>query len=163
MTGVQTCALPISPEEIDKLTTLVQEAVGFKKERGDSVRVVNIPFRAEPKAEPEPTPIYRQPWLLDLLRAGGVPAALTLMALMLLLGVIRPALKREPPPAPLPALGLNAVVDDAQALPGSVEQAQLALDGPKLEKQLADARQMARDNPVAMANLLRGWVNGDAA
>ena len=151
---------PLPPEEIDKLTTLVQEAVGFKKERGDSVRVVNIAFRAEPKAEPEPTPVYRQPWLLDLLRAGGVPAALTLMALMLLLGVIRPALKREPPPVPQPALGLDAVVDDAQALPGSGEQERLALEGPKLEKQLADARQMARDNPVAVAKLLRGWVNG---
>ncbi len=151
-------ALP--PEEIEKLTALVQEAVGFKKERGDSVRVVNIPFRAEPKVEIEPTPVYRQPWLLDLLRAGGVPAALTLMALMLLLGVIRPALKRLPPALAAPALTLDAVVDDVQALPVNVEQERLALEGPRLDKQLAEARQRALDNPMAVANLLRGWVNG---
>ena len=154
---------PLPPDELDKLTALVQEAVGFKKERGDSVRVVNIPFRAEPKVEVEPTPVYRQPWLLDLLRAGGVPAALTLMALMLLLGVIRPALRRQTPALPAPALTLDAVVDDAQALPVNVEAERLALEGPRLDKQLVEARQRALDNPMAVANLLRGWVNGGDA
>jgi flagellar M-ring protein FliF len=39
----------------------------------------------------------------------------------------------------------------------------LALEGPKVEKQLADARAMALDNPAAVAAILRGWVNGDDA
>ena len=154
---------PLPPDELDKLTALVQEAVGFKKERGDSVRVVNIPFRAEPKVEIEPTPFYRQPWLLDLLRAASVPAALTLMALMLLLGVIRPALRRETPALSAPAATLDALVDDVQALPGSTEEERLALEGPRMDKQLVEARQRAMDNPMAVANLLRGWVNGGDA
>ena len=33
-------------EELDKLTALVQEAVGYDKDRGDSVRVVAAPFQA---------------------------------------------------------------------------------------------------------------------
>jgi len=156
-------SLPLPPEEIEKLTALVQEAVGFKKERGDSVRVVNIPFRAEPKIEPEPVPVYRQPWLIDLVKVAGVPAALTLMALMLLFGVVRPALKKEVV-EPLPAESrLDAVVDDVQALPLSEAEAQLALEGPRIDKQLADARLMAMENPAAVASILRGWVSGEPA
>ena len=154
---------PLLPEEIDKLTSLVQEAVGFKKERGDSVRVVNIPFRAEPKVEPEPVPIYRQPWLLDLLRVGAVPAALTLVATLLLFGVVRPALRGGslvPPPV---SKTLDAVVDDSQSLPLSEHAAGLAIEHVKLGRQLTDARAMALETPQAVANILRNWVSGPDA
>ena len=152
-------ALP--PEELEKLTALVQEAVGYNKERGDSVRVVNIPFRADPKTEPEALPFWKQAWLLDLVRAGGMPAALTLVALMLLLGVVRPALKTDKPEAP-PASepSLNAVVDDAQDLPAPPEPTVL-LPPPGQIRQLAQARTMALAQPEAMAGILRTWVNGD--
>ena len=154
-------ALPA--EEMEKLTALVQEAVGFKKERGDSVRVVNIPFRAEPKAEPEALPVYKQPWLIDLVKVAGLPAALTLVALMLLFGVVRPALRPDPPPPPpQPENTLNAVVDDTEALPGPDEADLLALENnQKVEAQLTDARELAKQNPVAVANILRAWMSGE--
>lgn len=157
-------SVPLPAEEMDKLTALVQEAVGYKKERGDSVRVVNIPFRAEPKAEPEAMPIYKQPWLVDLLKVGGLPAALTLVALMLLFGVVRPALRPDPPPPPPPepAQKLDAMVDDAEALPGPEQDQLLALENnARVEAQLTDARQLAKQNPVAVANILRAWMQGD--
>ena len=31
------------------------------------------------------------------------------------------------------------------------------------QARLEGARQMARDNPGAVANIVKGWVNGDAA
>ena len=156
-------ALPA--EEMEKLTALVQEAVGFKKERGDSVRVVNIPFRAEPKAEPETVPAWKQPWLIDLLKVAGMPGALTLVALMLLFGVVRPALRPDPPPPPPPEPEptLNAVVDDTDALPGPAEAEVLALENSqKVEGQLGNARALAMQNPAAMANILRGWMDGES-
>ena len=154
----------LSTEEMDKLTALVQEAVGFKKERGDSVRVVNIPFRTEPKIEPELLPAWRQPWLLDLLRAAALPAALTLVGLMLLLGVVRPALRPLPTPAPAePGAGaLDAMVGDDPALPGPAAAAQLALSAPRTEQNLVDARALAKDNPQAVANLMRTWMEKPA-
>lgn len=158
---------PLPPEELDKLTALVQEAVGYKKERGDSVRVVNIPFRAEPKAEPEAVPAWRQPWLLDLLRAAGMPAALTLVALMLLLGVVRPALRPDAPPQlPKPSetasSALHALVDDSESLPAAVDAEALALEAPKVQQQLTDARALAKDKPQAVANMMRSWMGGEA-
>ena len=151
----------LAPEELEKLTALVQEAVGYNKDRGDSVRVVNIPFRSDPKAEPEALPFWKQPWLLDLVRAGGVPAALTLVALMLLFGVVRPALAPEKvaPVPDSPAPGLDAVVGGPEALPGpdDANAAPLALAGPDTDKQLAQARALARSNPLAAATILRSW------
>jgi len=38
---------PRSPEEIDKLTTLVRTAVGFDAARGDRVEVANLPFEGD--------------------------------------------------------------------------------------------------------------------
>ena len=153
---------PLSDDEMKKLTELVQEAVGYNKDRGDSVRVVNIAFHNEPKVEPEAVPVWRQSWLLDLLRAAGMPAALTLVALMLLLGVVRPALRPEPPPAPPPEM-LSAVVDDTEALPAPTADEPLALDAPKVQRQLTDARTMAKENPLVVANILRTWIDGAPA
>lgn len=161
----KTSTTPLSAEELDKLTALVQEAVGYNKERGDSVRVINAPFKAPVEDKPDDLPLWQQPWLLDLVRAGAVPAALALVALGLIFGVIKPALK--PPlvlePADKRGNQLDAVVDNDAALPGP-DGAQLpALEAPRENRKLEQARQLARDNPAAVANIMREWVSGDAA
>lgn len=152
-------AVPLSDVELEKLTSLVQQGIGFDKERGDSVRVVNAPFRVETAPAAEPVPLWMQPWLQDLLRAGAAPAALALVALIIVFGLIRPAVRAATPPAP-PALGaqLDAVVDDAEKLPGPDTP---ALEAPRLNNRLEAARQLAKDNPAAVANIVRGWVNGE--
>ena len=159
----KTTTTPLSQEELDKLTALVQEAVGYSKERGDSVRVVNAPFQAEPAAKVDELPLWKQPWLLDLVRAGAVPGALALVALGLIFGVIRPALK---PPVVLDAADkrgkqLDAVIDDEAALPGSPQLP--ALESPRENHKLETARQLAKENPAAVANIMREWVSGEAA
>ena len=40
----KTTQVPLSSEEIEKLTALVRESIGFKQERGVSVKVINAPF-----------------------------------------------------------------------------------------------------------------------
>jgi flagellar M-ring protein FliF len=164
----KTSSQPLTEDEVNKLTALVQESIGFNKERGDSVKVINAPFRADAAPKPEAVPLWQQPWVLDLLRVVGVPLALAVVALALVFGVIRPALKPPAPPAgeegKKDADGkpqLSARVDDPVARPGSAEA--LALEAPKPNKQLEDARALAKENPQAVANILKGWVNGDEA
>lgn len=80
-----------TPEEMERLTQLVREAIGFDARRGDSVKVINSAFLApEPvEALPEP-PMWEQAWFWDLLKqVGGV-----LLVLLLIFGVLRPTLKR---------------------------------------------------------------------
>ena len=153
----KTTQVPLTTEELDKLTALVRESIGFKQDRGDSVKVINTPFRVEPVNRVD-VPLWKQPELIDMLRAAAVPTALALVALLVFFGMVRPALKAAlaalPPAAPgAPGTTLSTIVDDPQNLP--------ALPAPKSSAHLLGARALAKDNPAAVAGIVRGWVSGE--
>lgn len=157
----RTSTVPLSEKELQELTALVQQGIGFDERRGDVVKIVNAPFRVEtPEPEPE-TPLWQQPWLVDLLKTAAAPLALALVALMVLTKLIKPALTTllappPPPPAPEPGSTVSEVVDEPLPPP-------LALQAPVYANKLEAARAIARDNPAAVANIVRGWVNGEKA
>lgn len=101
---------PRSPEEIDRILTLVKSAVGFNEERGDVITVENIAF-ARPEASLEdataPGPFDFDKF--DVVRGVEI-GALLITALMLVLFVLRPLVQ-----------GLMSRSDD---------DGQLGLDGP---------------------------------
>lgn len=152
----KTTQVPLTTEEIEKLTALVREGIGFKQERGDSVKVINAPFKVEPVVNVD-VPLWKQPEVLDMLRGAAMPLGLALIGVLVFFGLLRPALKAAlaPPPAPLPGAQLTEVVDDPQVLP--------ALPPPKSVEQLNNARALAKENPAAVAGILRGWVSGETA
>lgn len=152
----KTTYVPLTNDEIDKLTALVRESIGFKQERGDSVKVINAPFKVDPTINKVDVPLWKQPEVLDMLRAAAVPLALAFVALLVFLGLVRPALKASLAPAqPAAATGnnLQAVVDDPQDLP--------ALPAPKSSAHLSGAKALARENPAAVAGIVRNWVSGE--
>jgi flagellar M-ring protein FliF len=138
---------------------LVQQGIGFNKERGDSVRVINAPFRVESAAPADELPLLHRPWLQDLLRAGVAPAALALVALVIVFTLVRPALKAAVA-APTRGGQLDEVVD-GDALPPA-GGALPALEAPQRNDKLDAARRLAKENPAAMANIVSGWVSGEA-
>ena len=154
----------LSPEEIEKLTALVKESIGFKQERNDSVKVINAPFRVEPINTSE-LPWWKQPELIDILRASAVPAGLALVALLVFFGMIRPSLKAALAPSSAHARGskINTVVADQQTLSGPLDGAAPALEAPKTSQKLEQARKFTKENPAATANIVRGWVSGEPA
>jgi flagellar M-ring protein FliF len=159
----KTVSTPLSPEELDKLTALVQQAIGYNKDRGDSVRVINAPFRVETAPLADDLPIWQKPWLQDLLRAGLAPGALALVALVIVFTLLRPALKAALAPPPPPAKGsqVDEVVEGDNLLPGGA--AMPALEAPRSNDKLEAARKLARENPAAVAHIVSGWVSGEAA
>lgn len=162
-------ALP--PEQIQQMTALVREAIGFNKERGDSVNLMNAPFTIS-KVEHVEVPIWKQPDNIELARTFAWPLGAVILGTIVLLGFVRPSLKAitAPPPTPLElaAAGgtgqLEAVVGDAQErgelLPGLAGPAE-DLAPSEHQLRLEDARRLARENPVAVANIVKGWVNGE--
>ncbi|MEP7303015.1 MAG: flagellar basal-body MS-ring/collar protein FliF [Caldimonas sp.] len=147
--------VPLGSEEIDKLSALVRETIGFNKERGDSVRVINAPFKVEPTSIVD-TPFWKSPELIDLVRAAALPVGLAVVALLVFFGLLRPAVKTAfAPRLPAPGTRIDAIVDDAQTLE--------ALPAPAYLKQLEGARALAMDNPAAMAGIVRGWVGSRPA
>jgi flagellar M-ring protein FliF len=156
----KTTVTPLSADEIEKMTALVREGIGFKADRGDSVKVINAPFKTVP-VEKVDLPVWKNPELLDWVRAAAAPAALALVATFVFFGMVRPAIRAAlaPPRPSSPGGQLNAVIDDDAPLPGPGGTP--ALEAPKSTKQLEDARVLAKQNPAAVAGIVRGWVNGE--
>jgi flagellar M-ring protein FliF len=79
----------LTEAEIERITQVVKDAVGFSATRGDSVSVVNQAFQLEP-VEPLPEgKIWEQAWFWDYASKGlGI-----LVVLALVFGVLRPILK----------------------------------------------------------------------
>ncbi len=157
---------PLASEEIEKLTALVEQGIGLNKQRGDSVRVINAPFHIDAAPASEVSPWWKDAWLQDLARQAAMPAALALVGLVLVLAVIRPALRPAfTPPAATDAGGhISEVVGDDNALPAlaGAGASLPALTGPAPTRSLESVRELARQNPAAVANVLRGWVSGGA-
>jgi flagellar M-ring protein FliF len=156
----KTSTQPISQEELDKLTSLVRETIGVDDKRGDSIKVINTPFHVE-KGEPDDVPLWKQPETIDVVRTLAVPLGLTLAALIVVFGAIRPAIHAaKPPPSPEDTQPkLSALIDDEEELPQLDAAEQLKLAGPSMDERLETAKRVARENPQAMANMMRGWMN----
>jgi len=159
----KTTQVPLAADEIEKITALVRESIGFSKERGDSVKVVNAPFKLEPTATGGDAPFWKTPELIDIVRAAAMPVGLAIVAVLVFFGLVRPAMKaalvaRPARPGQLarPGSRLDAVVDEEPAFPQ-------AIGAPAVLRQIEGAKALAKDNPAAVAGIVRGWVGGESA
>ncbi|MGA0055106.1 MAG: flagellar M-ring protein FliF C-terminal domain-containing protein, partial [Steroidobacteraceae bacterium] len=88
---------PLPAQEVARLTSLVQGAVGFNANRGDVVNLISTSF--EPPAPVTPLPIWQQPQYLDVAKYLLVALAIALVGFL----VVRPIINRityiPPPPA----------------------------------------------------------------
>jgi flagellar M-ring protein FliF len=149
---------PLSKEQIDGITQLVKNAVGFDEARGDSVNVVNQSFLevVEPPLKPETIPIWQRPMVLNMVRL--VLGALVLVALAL--GVLRPLIKNlashavSTAPQQLLAAGAGG---DGEARAGA---AGAAATSPALayEQQIVQARTLVGQDPKRVAQVVKTWV-----
>ena len=174
----------LSPQQIEQMTALVRETIGFSKDRGDSVNLMNAPFLVDATSQAPELPLWKKPETLELVRSLAWPIGLAVIGTIVLFGLVRPGLKAMavvPAPAALPAPGtagalaapgatLDAILAEepsrpALASPGNGSAPALAATPEVVPEQarLEGARQMARDNPGAVANIVKSWVNGDAA
>lgn len=83
---------PVPQEELDRLTILVRNAVGFDAARGDTVNVINTRFipKEEMVEEPLPeTPIWEQPAIQRYMRWAGA----LIVVIVLVFGLLRPIMK----------------------------------------------------------------------
>ncbi len=161
---------PLTDAQIEKMTALVRETVGFNKDRGDSINVVNAEF-VPTTPEVLDQPLWKQPEVLEMARSMAWPVGTVLLAALVLLGVIRPAMKSMLQPQK-PALAnaemrsnqLDAIEGDLPERPQLSAPTVSNVPAPTTAAQLRldDARQLTRDNPAAVANIVKAWMNGEA-
>ena len=165
-----------TPEEIERLTDLVREAVGFDTRRGDSVRVLNSSFLSpEPVADLPEIPIWEQGWFLDTVKqVGGL-----LLVLVLIFVVLKPTMKRltashaefagqtaggarvEGPLGDRQAGGTQAG-EESLLLGSDGEPVQLP-GGGRYENIMDAARNLVDEDPKRVAQLVKTWMHEEAA
>jgi flagellar M-ring protein FliF len=147
---------PRGAEEMEHLTALVREAVGFDEARGDRINVINASFREMEAVPPLPAaPLWQQPWARELARYGIAALGFALLVLL----VLRPVLKSlaSVPGSAEPAAGLPAPLAPGLPVPAAAGNDQAALT----EQALGRARRMATEDPRVAAQVVRQWINGD--
>ncbi len=158
----------LTPEQLEQMTALVRETIGFNRERGDSVNLMNTPFQVT-AAVANDVPLWKQPEALELAKSFAWPVGAVLFAALVLLGLVRPALKGPKPvkAEAVPAAGgqlnaLEAETLDRPALPAPGKKDEVLPATPE-QLRLDEARVLAKENPVAVANILKTWLNGEPA
>lgn len=158
----------MSDAQLEKMTALVRETIGFSKDRGDSINVITAPFTKE-KVNAEPVPIWQQPELLDLARSLAWPVGTLLFGALVLMGAVRPALKVMANPLAVSHTERTGQLDALEAeeperplLAGPSAASTQALEISASDLALEEARKLTRDNPAAVANIVKSWINGEA-
>jgi len=149
-------AVPMSTEQLDHITALVKDAVGYDESRGDVVNVVNSSFTEEQQAAPagelEKPSFWEKPLFFNILKivAGAV------ILLVLTLTVLKPLMASLLGSLRTPR-ALAADEQQALASPASTVTAVVAH-----EQQLQQARSLVGQDPKRVARVVREWVDQDA-
>ncbi|MEO8810721.1 MAG: flagellar M-ring protein FliF C-terminal domain-containing protein, partial [Rhodanobacter sp.] len=155
--------VPFSAQELQRLTELTKNAVGFDAARGDSVSVVNQAFHRPPAIDALPKPaLWDRPGAMDLIKQGiGV-----LIALLIAFGLLRPLLKgvtrgdgaARALPAPMPKISVT--VSD---VPSANEPVRLPDATPSIEyeQRIGQAKRMVGENSKQVAQVVKNWVGED--
>jgi flagellar M-ring protein FliF len=146
---------PLTVAEKTQINDLAMQAMGFNKERGDSLTVVNSSFASElPEVVPV-VPLWKNPetieYAKDVLRF--------IVGIVVLLVIYKRAL--NPMLRKLTTLQpklLTAQGGDDSVVNLTGEQSQLS--GSRL-RSIEAAKQMAKQNPRMVANVVANWTNGN--
>jgi len=143
-----------TPDEMAQIDKLVREAMGFTETRGDTVTVANSPFTVDEVEVPAPVPFWKQPAIWALALDIGKHLLIAALVLFVFLRVLRPtfnSLLAARPAPPMQALGGEMAGE--LAAPGRA--------APSYERNLDSAKQLARQEPALVANIVRNWVAGE--
>jgi len=149
---------PLSDAEIKQIEDLVKEAMGYNKERGDTVSVANAPFTKIDRKDQE-IALWKDPEILAMAKELFKYAAIAGILAYLLLKVIRPLVKtmmEAPQRGAHHALGGNVNIVDEEEEDRTPSAAQA------LDRQLGKAREVAQQDPKAVANIIKDWTGANA-
>ena len=163
---------PWTANELERLSILVRDSVGFSAVRGDSVNVLNAPFTAG--IELAETDLPSVPWWEKWLMPHIKSIASVIIILALIFGLLRPVFKslarnggsiaEQEEARQLAALeaaglgGMEGVSDETVTLSGG---SALLLSGPEqgYEQQLNAIKGLIADDPGRVAQVVKKWVN----
>ena len=152
----------LTAAELQRIETLVQQAVGFDAQRGDVVSVVNAPFaRGVLDTEQQAPPVWENPRARDLLRIalGG------LAVLVLIFTVLRPAFRQLLAPrrreAPVALVAADEEIPVTLSTPGAAKASIASPAMMNFDEKLEVARTAVNTDAKRVAQVVRNWVEAD--
>ncbi len=144
---------PRSEEDMAQINKLVREAMGFMETRGDTVTVANTAFSLPDAETLQVIPFWKQPATWALAQEIGRHLLIAGIVLVLFFKVLKPMFRTAmtPPPAESHAMADAGMAGSPAALAGSAGY----------QANLDNAKQLARQEPKLVANIVRTWVSGD--
>jgi flagellar M-ring protein FliF len=152
--------VPLTDDEIARITNLVREAVGYSADRGDTINVASGDFAAD--GSQAVLPPWKDPEMIALGKEGLNWLLVLVAILFAYFGVIRPLLRTVVPPKTKPDEASAAAREGEEGEDG-VRVTLSSEDGGQateetFEQRLQLARSMAADDPKMVANLIKEWM-----
>lgn len=168
----KTTTRPLTDIEKTQITDLTREAMGFNKDRGDTLNVVNSPF-ASPEKEPiVDLPLWKQPDVLQMAKEIAKYIGVAIVLAYLFFGFLKPMLLKmmgkdketlEAIEAEKRALEEAEKEEEEAAVVNLSREAELqnTRHGSTYETNLEMAKQLAKDDPRIVANVVKAWVSNE--
>lgn len=167
---------PLTDVEKTQINDLVKEAMGFNKDRGDTLNVVNSPFAGQEKESIVELPIWKQPDSIQMAKEIGKYLITALVLLYLFFGYLKPMLykimgKEIKKSKNAEELALEKAVTESKLTDEDAEGAIVNLskdtEGQPIkpvsayEINLEMAKQLAASDPKIVANVIKTWVSNE--
>jgi len=153
---------PLTAAEKTQINDLAMQAMGFNKERGDSLTVVNSSFAENPVEKLEDVPLWKNPEVIEYAKDALRFLVGMIVLMMLYKRALKPMLtKLTAPPQQLIAASATPAnnVEEQDAVVSITNQT--GGSAPAYEQNLLAAKQMAKDNPRIVASVVSNWTNGN--
>jgi len=159
---------PLSEDEKTQITNLVKEAMGYNKDRGDTLNVVNTSF-AGPENGTDNVPWWQR--ILDavianwweILKTAAKWLVFGFLFLYCYRNFIKPVVSKAKetinPTPPESAAGAEGTEEDA-IVQLSNEPEPMGQAEPIYRNNLEAAKALARQDPKVVATIIKGWVGG---
>ena len=154
---------PLTDAELKQINDLAREAMGFNKERGDSLSVANASFTAVERADGG-IPLWKDPDILSLVKELIKYGAIAGILAYLILKVIKPLIvtMMTPRTGEHGHHGGMAGAAGGAAAYGAVAEETGAAGPSSFEVKLENARGIAAQDPKAVANIIKDWTGSNA-
>ena len=150
---------PLTDAELKQATALAQEAVGFSKDRGDTLNVANISFAKMEQEAVADFPIWKDPWLITTAKEIGRWLLFAVLAWLLWTRAFKPLFEMFAAAAHRVELEQTAAAD---AMAINMPETRHTGGGRNYDTKLAQARDLAKQDPKLVAGVIKEWVGGES-
>ncbi|MES2150434.1 MAG: flagellar basal-body MS-ring/collar protein FliF [Pseudomonadota bacterium] len=161
----------LSAPEVAQINDLVKEAMGFSKERGDTLNVTNAPFDGVDRPESPPAAVewWRDPENIALAKEIGKFTLAAIVLAYLFFRILRPMMRpifrkldeiAEVPPPPPPRVLTTEEAHEAAAQRSQLEEME-AQQAQGYRENLQMAKNLAKEDPRIVANVVKAWVGAN--